>query len=575
MALTPVSVEKSKSTRAKKKNTGFLSFLGNPATQAVFGATKLFTLPDDLYGDPLQRPEALTDFIIDCGQQSDMEIHDIIFCPEGDELISKEYQHTVAKKKFINSFAVLEAEPMVPDAIANYSVVSCEYGEEYGKEKQSEMLNAVLYAMRNDLMNNLKTALAAKEIKLARITPPTIALINAAKYDINSVQKTIALISVDCVGMRVVVVNHGAPIYSQYFASPIIEIGEVFARDQGMGIAEAITMLKTNGFKAVDKCFPQTVRQIKDTLETLIAEINRNLRMVLLSQRMELDQVYVCDALASMPGAVDYVKGMNLSEHVDNISVTFQPDNIPVLDSTADGVDISAYYLFNNMLTYCNGIDDSMLIGIGTAKKRNINIGKYLSYAGIGVMALYILAFAGLRIYTSVRRASDNVELNNVKYNTVKSLINERDDLLTNLTNAAEDKKKLPEKTSVYLILEKVSNIISAGGGEMKSINIDTAKNSVNVKFEIGSYSQFSLLRESVINNPEFDVLIPFSSTLNTEKGTYNCEVTLAVNYDGFVDPDAQDESIASSEAQQENTSSQGTESGNTSSAVSSDGGNE
>lgn len=572
MALTPVSIEKTKSARTAKKSTGFLGIVGNSSNRATFGATKLFTLPDDLYGDPLKKPEVLADFIVDCGQQGNMEIKDIIFCPEGDELISKEYQHTVAKKKFINSFAVLEAEPMTPDGVENYSVVSCEYGEEYGKEKQSEMLNAVLYAMRKDLMNDLKTALAAKEIKLSRITPPTIALINAAKYDINSVQKTIALISVDCVGMRVVVVNHGAPIYSQYFTSPIVEIGEIFARDRGMGIAEAITMLKAGGFKAIDKCFPQTVRQIKDLLETLVNEINRNLRMVLLSQRMELDQVYICDALASMPGVLDYVRDMNLSEHVDNVSVTFQPDNIPSLDSTADGIDISSFYLFNNMLTYCNSVDDSMLIGIGTAKKRNINIGKYLCYGGIALVIVYIVTFAGLKIYTSVRKSSDNIALNDVKYNTVKNLISERDDLLINLKNANQDKEKLPKKTDVYLILEKVTDIISAGGGEMKSLSIDTNKNTINVEFEIGSYSQFSVLRESVINNDEFNVLIPFSSTLNTDKGTYNCKVTLSVNYNNFIDPDAEDAELAGSE-QQEEAASQNTSS-DSENTVSSNGGN-
>ena len=67
ICLTPVSVDKAKSGNNTRNRGGVLSGLfgsgGN--NKATFGGTKLYSLPDNLYGNAMEKPKELVEFIID------------------------------------------------------------------------------------------------------------------------------------------------------------------------------------------------------------------------------------------------------------------------------------------------------------------------------------------------------------------------------------------------------------------------------------------------------------------------------------------------------------------------------
>ncbi|MGN0518706.1 MAG: hypothetical protein ACI4II_08290 [Acutalibacteraceae bacterium] len=581
ICLTPVTTEKLRSGKPKNKKGIF----GAANDAARFGATRLFELPDQLYGSPLAKPKEFTEFLLDCAQKMNLELKELIFCPEGDELISKEYQHMPTKKKYLNSFAVLETEPMVSDDVSNYSVISCEYGEEYGKAEDSGMLNAVLYAMKNTYINDFKSALFESGVKLTRITPPTIALINAAKNENVAFDKTVAFISADYVGIRVVVVNHNVPIYSQYLSSPVADIAEMYARDKRIGIIEAINAIKSGGIGASKNCFPKTTEQIDETLDNAISEVARNLRMVLLSQRLELDQIYISDTFATIPGLLDYSKEFNLTEHISLINdlYTNASGNVPLLESNAEDVGFSntSFYLFNSMITYCTGMDDNMLYGIGTTSKRNVNIGKYICYAASAAIVVYMGIFFALNLSMNLTAKHDQEKLNDVRFNKVKEYIDEELKLSADIANAENDLELLPNSSHMYLTLDRLTDMITSNGGTANSYSISNSKNVIEVTFTVSSYNQFTKLVQVFNDCDEFELLVEMSASPNRDDGSYSCKISLSVNEDVFNEYLRKQQELEEA-AQQNSSNTASSESSSTASSEStddstnsSDGGNE
>ena len=581
ICLTPVTTEKLKASKPKNKKGIF----GATNDAARFGATRLFELPDQLYGSPLAKPKEFTEFLIDCSQKMNLELKELIFCPEGDELISKEYQHMPTKKKYLNSFAVLETEPMVSDDVSNYSIISCEYGEEYGKAEDSGMLNAVLYAMKNTYISDFKAALLESGVKLTRITPPTIALINAAKNENLAFDKTVAFISADYVGIRVVVVNHNVPIYSQYLSSPVADIAEMYARDKRISIIEAINAIKSGGIGSSKNCFPKTTEQIDETLDNAISEVARSLRMVLLSQRLELDQVYISDAFATIPKLLDYSKEFNLTEHISLINdlYTNTSGNVPLLESNAEDVGFSntSFYLFNSMMTYCTGMDDNMLYGIGTTSKRNINIGKYICYAASAAIIVYMGIFFSLNLSMNLTAKHDQETLNDVRFNKVKEYIDQELKLSADIANAERDLDLLPNSSHMYLILDRLTDMITSNGGTANSYSISTTKNIIDITFTVSSYNQFTNLVQVFNDCEEFELLVEMSASPNRDDGSYSCKISLSVNETVFYEYLIKQQELEDA-AQQNNSNAASSESNDASSSestdnstTSSDGGNE
>lgn len=168
ICLTPAETVKAKYTGEKRKR----SLFAQPGGQTVFGPSLIFALPQELKDDPLHGGSRFAEFVLSCGRQAGFSMEDIILCPDRQNIVTKEYQHATAKEKFVHSFAVLETESVISDDVADYSIISCEYGSEHGKTTNSNELNAALFAMPLSLIEALKKAFEEQHMRIYRIIPP-------------------------------------------------------------------------------------------------------------------------------------------------------------------------------------------------------------------------------------------------------------------------------------------------------------------------------------------------------------------------------------------------------------------
>lgn len=84
-----------------------------------------------------------------------------------------------------------------------------------------------------------------------------------------------------------------------------------------------------------DEDDPQTVRIVQSILDSNSGDIMRSLRMVLLSQRLEIDKIYVCDRFSELPNFLKYLRQLGFMMELESASSAFSQEDVPLLTEEA------------------------------------------------------------------------------------------------------------------------------------------------------------------------------------------------------------------------------------------------
>lgn len=513
-----------------------------PDYEVTFKEPLIHFLPDNLRGQAWNFPRELAETIKMAMRNAKIDIKDVILCAEGDQVISQEYQHTPAKDKYLRIFAENEARALVNDDISNYSLINCEYGSGYQKAEDSAQLGAKVYIMPKSYVEELKVAFREQSLNLYKLIPPTVSMIKMAQTGIYSYDKSVALISIDYCSARLLVMQKGVPIYAHSFPLPLGDIVNVFANDQNCTLEEAFEVIRRYGVGISDKCNSvQAGRTMRQTFENFSNEVVRNLRMVLLSCRIELDQIYASDFAAYIPGVLKHIRTVSVAaDEINLIHDAFTSlTNVPILSKTADeaGYKTACFYTYSYLVN-SGAQNENNLAVVSGAKSVDlgaINMGLINMVAmGVAVIAVGIMAFIGIKSYgLEVRAQNDQAKLNDVKYDEIKALLAEQEDLTEKMSHVDEDVAALPQPNAeVYQTLDNVFTQLTDNVEFVENYDINSDENTITTKFTVKTLEDYKLLQDDISADGFFRIETAFQTNQNVKED--NWSVTHVFNVLGY-----------------------------------------
>ena len=521
-----------------------------PDYEVTFREPLVVFLPDNLRGQAWNFPRDLAEVVRMAMRNAKIDIKDVILCAECDQLISQEYQHTPAKDKYLRVFAENEAKGLVSDDITNYSLINCEYSPEAQKEEEGAQLGANVYIMPKSYVEELKTAFREQSLTLYKLIPPTVSLIKIAKTGINSFDKSVALISIDFCSTRLLVMQKGVPVYAHSFSLPLGDIANIFATDQNCTLEEAFEVIRKYGVGISEKCnTKQAGREMRSIFENHSSEIVRNLRMVLLSLRIELDQIYASDFAAYIPGVLKHIRTISVqADEINLISDAFTTlTNVPIITKETDeaGYKTACFYTYSYIVN-SGGQNDNNLAAITGSK--SVDLGGAAAQLGnlaamaIAVVAVGMMVFIGLRSYgLEVRKQQDEAHLNDVKYDEIKGLLEEQATLRNKMANAEQDMKALPQPNAHMgdimdqVFVQLTEKVIGVDNYDAKSDD-----NTITMKFRVNTIEEYTSLADEIRANGFFSINSAMSSQKKTDKIMVPVETEPEKKSDSDTDSDSE-----------------------------------
>jgi len=510
-----------------------------PDSEVTFKEPLVVFLPENLKGQAWNFPRDLANVVKMAMRNAKIDIKEVILCAEGDQVISQEYQHTPAKDKFLKIFAQNEAKALVNDDISNYSLINCEYGSGYQKAEETAQLSANVYIMPKSYVEELKSAFREQSLSLWKLIPPTVSMIKMAQTGIYSHDTSVALISLDYCTARLLVMQNGTPVYVHSFDLPMGDIVNTFANDQNCSLEEAFEVIRKYGVGISEKCnSAQAGREMRQMFDNISNEIVRNLRMVLLSCRIELDRIYVSDFVAYIPGILKHVRTINVAaDEINLISDSFTSlTNVPIITKEADeaGYKTASFYTYSYLVNSGSQNENNLAIITGGQKVDlgSINTGLVNMLAvGVVVVAVGIMAFIGLKSWgLDVRAQNDKDKLESERYDEIKELLKTQEDLQYNIDHVEEDKKALPAPnayvgdtmTQVYeQLTEEVEFVVS--------YDVNSDQNQITTAFEVESLEFYVELQDKIRANGFFDILASMNATAVPQENLYTVTHTFEI----------------------------------------------
>lgn len=511
-----------------------------PEFQISFGTPFICPIEDDnLKGHIMDFPKELAEAVKDGMRQMQFETRDVYLCVEGPEVLSQEYKHAPAKSKFLDNIAKLEAKALITDGIENYSVIRCEYDKDHNKtvanaEGSSEDCTASLFAMPRAQIKDLKAEFEKQCMKIVKLIPPQAAMIKAANEAVTSFDKVVALFSMDFVAIRLLVVQNGKPLFCHSFPSPMGDIAEVVSKDKNLKFAEAMDYIRRNGMGLAEQSnFPQNGAKITELLETSASYILRNMRMVLLSGRMDLNQIYLCDSIGVMPGTIKFLRQMGFTSDINIISDSFLPSsNVPFVQALADskGYKAACFFTFTYLINSDSPVKNNLLCGINEKRESDYKLANTATMV-LGIVAVLAMAFIGWQsVSLELQKNNDTTNLALPKYDEAKSLIEQREDLMVKNDSIEVDKANLPTApVTAYDIMTNVFDEVTKKVESVTSYSLAHKDNKLALSFKIKGLDSYVNLKNSIEDEDYFSIATPFTASGDEETKVYDCTVTLSV----------------------------------------------
>lgn len=437
-----------------KPEGGFAGKNKRSSVPTNFSVPQIFELNDSLKDHPFEKAEEMAAFVKRCAESVSMELGDVFMCIEDEDvLITKEYKHAPAKEKLLPTFARVEAENVLHQEVDKYTILNFEYGQQYGKANKTDEISASLFAMNTGMLTDIRAAFEKEGIRLAKVTPPIAGMLYTCKEDVNSATRAIAVISMDFAATRLVVLHNGAPVFQQSFSSVLEDIAEMFSLEFGMSKMGAIDLIRQEGLGVCNKCKTAATRkQTMTMLDNAAGEILRNLRMVISTKRLDIDEIVLIDALAKLPNIANYCRQVGLTAPMENITRLFsggaQP---PVAANTASekGYDTTSFITLNGILTMPQG-DANLLMGeanVLSAMKDGggSKIGRLVT-AGFGIVAaLWMVGTLGWWAMLELQKNNDTTRLNSSDYKPAIALIQEEETVNKQYESIEQNMELLPK----------------------------------------------------------------------------------------------------------------------------------
>lgn len=533
LILTPAEYDKPESTvqiSAKKNN------VPNPT---VFGAPQIFELKDSLKDHPMQKADELAQFVKRCAQSIGLNLGDVFVCVEDeDNVVSTEYTHPAAKDKMLPAYARVEAEKILHGDIAQYTIIHSEYGYQFGKAKKAEDLQAALFAMGSKTIADIKIEFEREGINVVKIIPPITALIYAGKEMMNSATKTVALISTDFVATRLVILHNGAPIFQQSFSGVLEDVAEMLSLEFGISPIGAIDLIRENGLGVCDRCNdPNTRKQTMGMLDNAAGEVLRTIRMVISRQKVDIDQIVICDTLSRLANLSNYCRSIGLTAPIEAASSIYTADaHPPVATEVAvdKGYNANCYVTLNAILNM-KPADGNFLggeSGIATLQKTSTLGGKIT--AGIAIAAgLWMVAIGASWIFLNIRQQNDKNALNDPIFTEAKQLLKDQEDYTKKLSNLESDKALLPT-TIVHVedMTKQIFDFPKTSACAIQSIRIDNSVSTIKTEVVTPDFEKFVSLRGAIEDKNYFTVDAKMTSTYDDRKDAIINELNMSLSID-------------------------------------------
>lgn len=504
-----------------------------------FSVPQIFELNDSLKEHPFEKTDELAAFVKRCAESVKMELGDVFICIEDEDvLITKEYKHAPAKDKLLPTFARVEAENVLHQEVDKYTILNFEYGQQYGKANKSDEISASLFAMNTGMLTDIRANFDKEGIRVVKVVPPIAGMLYTCKADVNSATRAIAVISMDFAATRLVVLHNGAPVFQQAFSSVLEDIAEMFSLEFGMSKMGAIDLIRQEGLGVCNKCKSAATRkQTMTMLDNAAGEILRNLRMVISTKRLDIDEIVLIDALAKLPNIANYCRQVGLTAPMENITRLFSGGSQPPIAAASaaeKGYDTTSFITLNGVLTMPPQ-EANLLMGeanILTAMKEQggNKLGNYVA-AGMGVAAaIWMIATAGFWLSMEFRKNNDTAELNNPRYNPAKQLIADEATWEKQLADLESNLEMLPTtKISSADILSEVFSEVRDQVVSISAISLNNNDHSVSSTIVVENYDGYIKFRDSVNEIGYFTVSDVVSLTLSEPNadGVQTCTAPL------------------------------------------------
>lgn len=533
LILTPAEYDKPEATiqiSAKKNSVPI---------PTIFGAPQIFELKDSLKDHPMQKADELAQFVKRCAESIGLNLGDVFVCIEDeDNVVSTEYTHPAAKDKMLPAYARVEAEKILHGDIAQYTIIHSEYGYQFGKAKKNEDLQAALFAMSSKTIADIRMEFEKEGIHVVKIIPPITALIHAGKQQMNSATKTVALISLDFVATRLVILHNGAPIFQQSFSSVLEDIAEMISLEFGISPLGAIDLIRENGLGVCDSCNdPNTRKQTMGMLDNAAGEVLRTLRMVISTQKVDIDQIVICDSLSKLSNLSNYCRSIGLTAPIENVSNIYTQGVVPpqVTEVADDKGYNSGCYVTLNAILNMSVAEGNFLggeSGLAVLKKTSTVGGKVT--AGLAcLVGVWMLAVGGWWIFLNVRHDNDQKALNDPILTETKQLLKDEETYTQKLANLDTDKQMLP-KTVVHVgdMMKHIFELSTEKLGAIQNVNVQNSSNTINANILTTDYEQYVTLRKYIQEQKYFDLSANMTSTKDEHTNAITNTLVVSISAD-------------------------------------------
>ncbi len=448
LILTPAEYDKPEGGLSGKRKAG--------AMPTNFSVPQIFELNESLKDHPYEKSEELAAFVKRCAESVSMDLGDIFLCIEDEDiLITKEYKHHVeSKDKLLLTYARVEAESVLHAEVEKYTILNFEYGQQYGKANKTEDVSASLFAMNTGMLTDIRANFSAAGLRIVKVTPPIAGLLYTSKADLNSATRAIALISMDFAATRLVVLHNGAPVFQQSFSSVLEDVAEMLMLEFGISKLGAIDLIRQEGLGVCSKCNSASTRkQTMSMLENAAGEIVRNLRMVISTMRLDIDQIILCDALAKLPNISAFCRQVGLTAPMEKITNIFSGQSQPPTVTPAAqqrGFDSVSFITLNGVLTMpipeANLLQGETNILSAMAKDSSNKVGNIIAGALAVIALIWMAAIVAWWAALAIQQNNDENTLKDSRFDYAQDLI-DREKKYTELTQNMQQNLEILPKT--------------------------------------------------------------------------------------------------------------------------------
>lgn len=507
--------------------------------QNLYGLPGTFELPENLgAGKALSNLHALAVFTANCIRETGFAGQPFVFCLGSRDMVTKEYRHLPAREADLKKLARLETETVLPEGTADdYAIAAQEY---HRADPATGRLKSILFAVPKSLVTGIRQEFRQAGIRVVKIVPVLNGLMRSCQTALGLFPngapyrgKTVAVIDAGRESLRVILFHSGEVLFQKEFDSVWDDILDLLCREGSMSRAEAARemlrpgFLLTGGRSSFGTSVTVTVRAL---LETAAAEVMRNIRVVLSSERLEADRILFCGAVASHPDFGRYVETVLPEIPSETAKASFGLEQ----QAAVAGFHAEDFFALDGLLAKrtADTVDFMAVEHERLGNRRlNITVMAVLTAAAVGVMAVQPILLRA----AEGRQKADQSMLSSPQAAEIKGMVEKRDKLQSQINALENGRNLLPyRKSKASEILSKLETQLIPRITSLTSCQIDGATGVVTLNFTTATLSQLDQARAGVAAAGYFTVLTPFSAAKGEAEsgvpaGGYRCTVTLKV----------------------------------------------